>query len=314
MQIVGQGTPAAQAGIQPGDLIKKLNGVEIADQRAFDRELQKTKAGQTIPVELVRDGKEMTVSVTLTRRPMEVVRPENAQTVPEPMTALYADKPAPLSFLMTLKQVDNQKLADFEETPLPAEVGADWPRPKLGAELKGVNLRDGNWEVVSKSASEAVFSRQVPQWGLEIRKIFRLVEVPGDEATNPDFKAYHLIFNVEIRNHSPQPHKVAYQLDGPNGLPLEGYWYASKIGTGWGAVGLRDVVVSFKGGKPALIGAPNIAIGSVEKPYQGDPLSFVGVDAQYFSSILIPQTEQPEGRLVCQHAAAACRAAQQGVG
>jgi len=87
---------------------------------------------------------------------------------------------------------------------------------------------------------------------------------------------------------------VAYQLDGANGLPDEGGWYANKIGRDWGAVGLRDVVVSFNGATPSLIGAPKIAKNKVDKPWQDDsPLTYIGGDAQYFSVVLIPQKKDP---------------------
>lgn len=290
VQVVGQGTPAAKAGIQVGDLIKSIQGVAVDGPRALDTELQKTKPGQTVSVDLERDGKPMTVSVTLARRPLEIVRPENAATVPDVLKPLYVGHPSPLSFLLTLKQVDGQKLPDFEETAPASGTTADWPRPKMTEELKGVHLREGNWEVVSHTNSEVVFRRVLSQWNLEIRKIYRLVEVPQGQADSPDAKAYHFDFQVELVNHGTQSHKVAYQLDGPNGLPLEGYWYASKVGTD----GLRDFVISVKQGSPVLVGAATIAGGKVVKPYQGDPLTFIGVDAQYFSTVMIPQMERPE--------------------
>ncbi len=294
VQVVGPGTPAAKADIKAGDLIKKINGFTVTGYESFNEAMRQTSPGQSVNVELVRDGKSMSVSVALTRRPMEVIRPENAATVPTPMKTLYSKQASPLSFLMTLKQVDKEKLPDFTEAGQPEEDKGDWPRPKLSEELKGVHLRDGTWEVVSHTESEVIFQRVVPRWGLEVRKIFRLVEVPKAKIEDPDYKAYHLVVNVEIRNRGKQAHKVAYQLDGPNGLPVEGYWYASKIGRSWGAVGLRDMVVSLNRGTPALIGAPAIAEGNVKPPYQGDPVTFIGVDAQYFSAVMIPQKKQPE--------------------
>ena len=55
--------------------------------------------------------------------------------------------------------------------------------------------------------------------------------------------------HVEVENNGAEPREVAYRLDGPTGLPIEGAWYASKISPNGfifpKPVGLRDVAVSF---------------------------------------------------------------------
>lgn len=282
VQVVGAGTPAAEAGIRAGDIIRSINGLPVTGRLSFEEAMEATEPDQVATVKILRDSKELTLPVTLTRQPMEVVRPEGGD---------------PHSFLLTMSRLDGMELeslqrADLEAERTPAE--GDRKAPKIAHELKGVNLRDGNWEVESATQSKVVFRRALPKWGLEVRKTYRLVEVPADERDDPDYKGYHLVFDVQIRNQGAEAHKVAYQLDGPNGLPTEGYWYASKIGRGWGAVGLRDVVVSFNGSVPALIGAPEIAQGETDAPWQAEPLTFIGVDAQYFAAVMIPQTKKAD--------------------
>lgn len=279
VQVVGRGTPADEAGIRPGDLIQSIGISPVTGLLSFDKAMEATEPGQVVPVKFLRDGKEQVVSVTLRRRPMEVVRPEGSD---------------PHSFLLTMSRIDERKLDDSQQPDLEEEKEAtegDRPRPEIADELKGIHLRDGNWEIASSTQSEVVFRRVLAPWGLEVRKIFRLVEVSAGESQDPDYKGYHLVFDVEIRNQGGENHTIAYQLDGPNGLPTEGYWYASKIGRGWGAVGMRDVVVSFNGRVPALIGAPEIAQDETGAPWQAEPLTFIGVDAQYFASMMIPQTK-----------------------
>ena len=73
--------------------------------------------------------------------------------------------------------------------------------------------------------------------GLEITKTYRLAKVPKDALKDGNFPAYHLEFEIEIRNIGGQAHKVAYRLDGPNGLPTEGKWYAYKVSRNWGGGG-----------------------------------------------------------------------------
>ncbi len=93
----------------------------------------------------------------------------------------------------------------------------------------------------------AQFRRALPEKGLEITKTYRLVQVPEESLKDANFPAYHLEFEIEIRNIGGKAHKVAYRLDGPNGLPTEGKWYASKVSRNWGGAGLRDFIVSFGG-------------------------------------------------------------------
>ncbi len=103
---------------------------------------------------------------------------------------------------------------------------------------------------------------------------------------------YHLTLGVEIRNTGKSVRQVAYQLDGPNGLPDEGYWYASKVSPNWGGAGIRDVVVWFDG-KLSLYSASNIGAGSWGTVLKDSLISFMGVDAQYFSVVMIPQRKDP---------------------
>ena len=66
----------------------------------------------------------------------------------------------------------------------------------------------------------------------------------------------------------------------------------------WGGAGLRDFVISFGGGTPGMIGAATIADGKkLPPPWPDTPpdklLTFIGVDAQYFSAVLMPERDEP---------------------
>ena len=123
-------------------------------------------------------------------------------------------------------------------------------------ELEGVKLRTANWKIVPTGNKDvAQFRCTLPEKGLEITKTYRLAKVPEESQPDGDFPAYHLEFEIEIRNIGSEAHKVAYRLDGPNGLPTEGNWYASKVSRDWGGSGLRDFIISFGGGTPDMIGA-----------------------------------------------------------
>ena len=163
----------------------------------------------------------------------------------------------------------------------------------MDRELKGVNLRSATWEVVEADQAHAVFSRKLPKHDLEIFKTFSLVKVPADSMLDRDYKAYNLEFSVKIVNHGETARKVAYRLDGPNGLPTEGWWYANKVSRNWGGAGLRDVVVSVYQREPSMVSCYTIASDKLDPPWQDVPITFLGVDAQYFSTVMIPQMENP---------------------
>ena len=57
--------PSLKAGIKTGDVIIKFNGTEVPNNTAFPRMVANTAVGTTVPVVVWRDGKEITVKVTL---------------------------------------------------------------------------------------------------------------------------------------------------------------------------------------------------------------------------------------------------------
>ena len=158
-----------------------------------------------------------------------------------------------------------------------------------------MNLRDGTWEIGKHDESMAEFICKLPRKDIEVVKTYRLEKVSEVEQDDVDAPAYNLVFTIEIRNTGKESRKVAYQLDGPTGLPIEGWWYANKVGRTWSS-GLRDLVVSFgdTNGEMEMVGCPSIASGDLDPPWLDKPVSCIGIDAQYFASVLIPQKESPE--------------------
>ncbi|MGB8736265.1 MAG: PDZ domain-containing protein, partial [Rhodomicrobium sp.] len=77
-----EGSPAAAAGLQPGDIAVTLDGMEIENMAGFIAALKDKGAGAAVKLRLLRGGKEKTVSVTLAARPAE---PKTAADAPLPM-------------------------------------------------------------------------------------------------------------------------------------------------------------------------------------------------------------------------------------
>jgi serine protease Do len=67
----GSGSPAAEAGLLEGDVIVEWNNQPVPDDRAFPLMVAGTEVGTKVPIKLIRDGKEMTVEVTVIERPSQ---------------------------------------------------------------------------------------------------------------------------------------------------------------------------------------------------------------------------------------------------
>ncbi len=62
-------SPAAKAGLKPNDIIIEFREERIKDDADLVRRVGSTSVGATAPLKIVRDGKEMTLSVVIGRRP-----------------------------------------------------------------------------------------------------------------------------------------------------------------------------------------------------------------------------------------------------
>ena len=61
--------PADKAGIKPGDFIERINGRPVTDRQELTDAVTAMAPGQVATLDIVRDGKPMTVRVTLADRP-----------------------------------------------------------------------------------------------------------------------------------------------------------------------------------------------------------------------------------------------------
>jgi YidC/Oxa1 family membrane protein insertase len=131
---------------------------------------------------------------------------------------------------------------------------------------------------------------------LRVVKRFQIAKV---DDSNPD-ASYHLYVDVRIENLGEGPRVVAYQLDGPNGLPIEGWWFLHKnrISTEWfTSLAVRDMALRFEGRNAGLVSGLKIADESAppfSKESATAPLVYAGVDSQYFASVLLPQRGKPD--------------------
>lgn len=277
VQVVGAGTPAAEAtptAIEPGDVIVGIGASQptaIKTTNDLLAALAETKPRQELTLQ-VRHGKGAPQSrtITLSRRPFAALRPEldNYRMRSAEPPADFADPP---SLLLSLSALNGKPLESVDA--------------KRIAEL----LEQGNWETAAQSATSVTFRRALPELKLELIKRYTLQPVPPKDRDDVDFPGYHLQLDIELRNTADQAQTLAYRLDGPTGMPLEGWWYSYMISQRWfSAAGLRNVVVRFSGSSELQIDGPQIAEGDVKPMGDGQALAYVGVDGQYFAAVLIP--------------------------
>jgi YidC/Oxa1 family membrane protein insertase len=274
VNVVGVGTPAAAVAIKPGDVITTIMGQPTSNLEEYDRAIQQTKPNTKVKVGLRRDGKDDTVEVELRRHPLQLIRPEFTDS-------LDKRKPDQLSYLLTLQQVGDATLG-LDET-----------------ELAGVDLRTARWELLPSDpakSDEVAFRRRVPGREVEVTKRFKLEH--RDVAKKDDTaQAYTMKMTIELKNLAKDARKLAYRLDGPTGLPVEGYWYSqdSKIGIVNGA-GVRDVIFGTYNGRKVvddMITCTQIVDKSFS--HQTDKVfKYIGVDALYFMATALPQTPEPK--------------------
>lgn len=282
--VVGQGTPAQSAGLAVGDVItaaevldEKSQAKEIVTPGDWRRWLITTEPKQEVKLTYERDGQSDTTQLTMRRRPLEVIRPESENL------ALHS----------------KQQPDGFQESPSFGLRVASLNGNRNSDEVKRLNqeLSTGNWDVESSDAQQVTFRKRFNGLGLEFIKRYTLATAGGDDAdqaTNAaeDKSTYHFDLEVEIQNLKQEPQKVAYVLDGPSGLPMEGWWFANKIGRGWSGFGLRDVIARYQGSKTIQHSCKSIAAGDVEPMGQGTPLAYIGVDSLYFTAAVLPKKER----------------------
>ena len=71
IQAVEPGQGAAKAGITAGDVVLTVAGKDVSPQQSLSYIVANTAPGARIPIELIRDGKRMTVNAIVGKRPTE---------------------------------------------------------------------------------------------------------------------------------------------------------------------------------------------------------------------------------------------------
>ena len=71
-QVIVPNSPAEKAGLQKGDIITSVQGITIDSQHPLDAILTQFAPGTTVTLEVIRDGKTLSLQITLGTRPADL--------------------------------------------------------------------------------------------------------------------------------------------------------------------------------------------------------------------------------------------------
>ena len=214
-------------------------------------------------------GRRRRVSATLVRRPLQVLRPELDTK------SLDVVRPNTIRFRCSSRSSAWARNA--------------WPTTPSDAELAGVDLRTGAWNVEPADADEAVFSKRLPALGVEARKRYRLAKVTPN--LGDDQPAYHLDMDIELRNIGPAATKW------PIGWMVPPAWcskargmVARSVVAGSVRWACATLSASSKDSSPGRFRRPR---SPARRAFPGRPraVQYVSVDAQYFTPALFRAPE-----------------------
>jgi S1-C subfamily serine protease len=69
---VEPGGPAAEAGLEAGDIIVSIDGQAVDSEHPLDATLSQHAPGLTVPIEVLRNGERLSLEVTLGTRPADL--------------------------------------------------------------------------------------------------------------------------------------------------------------------------------------------------------------------------------------------------
>jgi serine protease Do len=85
-------TPAAKAGLKPGDIVLQFAGKSVSESRQLQSLVEETIIGEVKPLLILRDGKQMTLNVTCAELPSETSVAGNPSLEPKKGETTRFDK------------------------------------------------------------------------------------------------------------------------------------------------------------------------------------------------------------------------------
>ena len=300
VNVVGDGTPAATAvqanakavGIKIGDIIVRVGERTITTPEDIRDALADTSPDDQIEVEVLRgaanaDNDEgaakpnsLTFNATLSEHPLDLVR--LAKYGGDDQVAGNLSRQ---SCLLMLGQVNNRsiKTGEVKLDKLADATTLNW-------NAATANVGDTETAIFDVELSDA----EMESVGGESVRVTRSYSLPPN--------SYALDMAVKVQNLGKETQKLAYRLEGINGVTMEGWWYSNKVTPSWSRAAARDITYRTKAEGHEMITGCNLlkrVRNEPEDPDQGifseggdendRSLNYIGVDTQYFDCAYVPK-------------------------
>ncbi|MCP4887208.1 MAG: PDZ domain-containing protein, partial [Planctomycetaceae bacterium] len=253
VNVVGPGTPAELAGIEIGDVIIAVAGQTVATPQEMTEALLSTKPGDVISVEVVRgeEGASKVLSATLTDHPLDLIRLARDGGADQ-----VAGNLSQLSCLVSLSQINRKSILPDEPSistvPNPAELIWDAESTTTDSMQSASFKLDMSAGEMKAAGGGAITMHR--RYGLNAG-------------------SYVIDMSIELENRDDKPQELAYRLDGPNGITLEGWWYSTKISPNFSGSAARDLVYNTAAEGHELISGYTLLKHAKKQP--DDPLSAI---------------------------------------
>jgi serine protease Do len=172
---VAPGGAASKAGIEPGDVIIAYNGKPIRNQEDLVQSVVATRPGSTVPLRIVRDKQERTLSVTVDQLDLEaetqVARTGGGRGGAAPQQESSS------GFGMSLGNITPQvaqrlRLEDGTRGAVVMEIEPESPAARAGIQPSDVIVRVGGTSVATAAEASRELGR-VPSGGTAFLRILR---------------------------------------------------------------------------------------------------------------------------------------------
>ena len=156
---VMENTPAEKAGIKKEDIITLFNNKKIKTYRDLFKAVASTPVNKTVPIELIRQGKKVTLDITVAER--KELSAESTQEPPSPGEKKKA--PFNLGLVMvtgTKKTMQSMGLPPLNRNhPIVTEIKPGSPAAFAGFRKKDIILKVNGWQVQSARDVQRRLSR-----------------------------------------------------------------------------------------------------------------------------------------------------------
>jgi serine protease Do len=175
VRAVSPGGAADKAGIEPGDVIVAYNGRAVKNSNELVSAVTATKPGTSVPVRVVRDGKEQTISVTVDELDLEAEAGSNQQSRGRGGRG-GAEPETTAGFGLTLNNITpdiaRQLRLDNSNGAVVVDVDPNSPAARAGISEGDVILRVGRTPVNNAADAQRELAR-VPGGGTAFLRILR---------------------------------------------------------------------------------------------------------------------------------------------